>query len=33
MVYPYTFIKGIDTGVFQSKPQMLIDIDQIRKTY
>lgn len=33
MVYPYTYIKGIDTGVFQSQPQMLIDIDQIRKTY
>lgn len=33
MVYPYTYIKGIDTGVFQSSPQMLIDIDQIRKTY
>ena len=33
MVYPHTYIKGIDTGVFYSKPQMLIDIDQIRKTY
>ena len=33
MVYPYTYIKGIDTGIFQSRPQMLIDVDQIRKTY
>lgn len=33
MVYPHTYIKGIDTEVFYSKVQMLIDIDQIRKTY
>ena len=33
MVYPFTYIKGIDTELFQSQSQMLIDIDQIRKTY
>lgn len=33
MVYPHAYIKGIDNGVFQSRSQMLIDIDQIRKTY
>ena len=33
MIYPRTFVKGIDTGVFQSKSQIIIDVDQIRKTY
>lgn len=33
MIYPRTYITGIDTGVFQSKSQIVIDIDQIRKTY
>lgn len=33
MVYPRTFVSGIDTGIFQSKTQIIIDVDQIRKTY
>lgn len=33
MIYPRTYVKGIDTGVFQSKSQIIIDVDQIRKTY
>lgn len=33
MIYPKTYVKGIDTGVFQSKSQIIIDVDQIRKTY
>lgn len=33
MIYPRTYVKGIDTGVFQSKIQIIIDVDQIRKTY
>lgn len=33
MIYPYTIVKGIDVGVFQSKYHIIIDVDQIRKTY
>lgn len=33
MIYPRTYVKGIDVGVFQSKSQIIIDVDQIRKTY
>ena len=33
MVYPFTYIKGIDSGIFHSRSQILIDVDQIRKTY
>lgn len=33
MIYPNTYVSGIDTGIFQQKPQIIIDVDQIRKTY
>lgn len=33
MIYPRTYVKGIDNGIFQSKTQIIIDVDQIRKTY
>ena len=33
MIYPKTYVKGIDTGIFQYKSQIIIDVDQIRKTY
>lgn len=33
MIYPFTYVSGIDNGLFQSKPQIIIDVDQIRKTY
>lgn len=33
MIYPKTYVSGIDTGVFHQKEQIIIDVDQIRKTY
>lgn len=33
MIYPTTYVKGIDIGIFQLKSQIIIDVDQIRKTY
>ena len=33
MVYPRVFVQGLDWGIFQQYPQIIIDVDAIRKTY
>lgn len=33
MVYPKVFAQGLDWGIFQQYPQIIIDVDAIRKTY
>lgn len=33
MVYPEVYVQGIDWGIFQQYPQIIIDVDAIRKTY
>lgn len=33
MVYPRVYIQGLDWGIFQQYPQIIIDVDAIRKTY
>lgn len=33
MVYPKVYTQGLDWGIFQQYSQIIIDVDQIRKTY